>query len=201
MAIHYCINPDVITSTTFEKAWLDVSGEPTSGSVSFTIYPIGSSAPPAVTVTAPFNAANYATSPELFDKSAKMTALIAAETSTRDNPSVAVLRQQLGPLKEALTIPRAEVMMGTAFNLPLSAEGNGALYVGNPNGTAAVAELYFGSQANPPAQTITVDATSVAKVILPPTQMQTNVILRVVNGPPVIVQAVLGTRFLVVYPI
>jgi hypothetical protein len=200
MAIHYCINPDVITSTTFEKAWLDVSGEPNSGSVSFTIYPIGSPAPPAVTVTAPFNAANYATSPELFDKSAKKTALIAAETSTRDNPSVAVLRQQLGPLKEALTIPRAEVMMGTAFNLPLS-EGNGALFIGNPNGTAAVVDLFFGSQANPPAQTITVDATNVAKVILPPTQTATNVILRVTNGPPVVVQAVLGTRFLVVYPI
>jgi hypothetical protein len=200
MAIHYCINPDVITSTTFEKAWLDVSGEPSSGSVSFTIYPIGSPAPPAVTVTAPFNAANYATSPELFDKSAKQTALIAAETSTRDNPSVAVLRQQLGPLKEALTIPRAEIMLGTAFNLPL-AEGNGVVFIGNPNGTAAVVDLFFGSQANPPAQTITVDATNVAKVILPPTQTHTNLILRVTNGPPVVVQAVLGTRFLVVYPI
>jgi hypothetical protein len=200
MAIHYCINPDVITSTTFEKAWLDVSGEPASASVSFTIYPIGSPAPPPVTVTAPFNATNYATSPELFDKSAKKTALIAAETSTPGNPSVAVLRQQLGPLKEALTIPPASVMMGTAFNLPLS-EGNGALFIGNPNETAAVAELYFGSQANPPAQTLTIEPTNVTKVILPPTQTQTNLILRVTKGPPVVVQAVLGTRFLVVYPI
>jgi hypothetical protein len=201
MAIHYCINPDAFASTTAEKAWLDVSGEPASANVSFTIYTMGTPAPPAVTVTAAVNAANFATSPELFEKSGKKTALIAAETSTRSSPSVAVLRQQLGPLKEALTIPPSTVMMGTAFNLPL-AEAGGTLYVGNPNAETAVAELHFGSQANPAAQTVEVPPTNVARIPLPPTQSQTNVILTITNGPPVIVQAVLGgTRFLVVYPI
>jgi hypothetical protein len=200
MAIHYCINPDVITTRTFEKAWLDVSGEPASATVSFTIYPMGTPPLPAVTASAPVNAANFATSPELFDKSRKRTALIAAETSTRTSPSVAVLRQAIGPVKEALTIPPSTIMLGTAFNLPL-AEGGGTLYIGNPNGAAAVAELYFGSQATPVVQTVTVEPTNVATIVLPTTPNHTNVIVRIANGPPVIVQAVLGTRFLVVYPI
>jgi hypothetical protein len=199
MAIHYCINPDVIASTTFEKAWLDVSGEPASASVNFTVYQMGP-APPPVPVSVPMNAANFATSPELFDKSNKKTALVVAETSTRTNPSVAVLRQNIGPVREALAIPASTVMMGVAFNTPL-AEGGGTLYIGNPNNAAAVVDVYFGSQANPPVQTVTVDPTNVAKVTLPAAPTQSNVILRVTSGPPVIVQAVLGTRFLVVYPI
>jgi len=200
MAIHYCINPDVIASTTFEKAWLDVSGEPASASVSFTVYQMGTPAPPPVTVSVPMNAANFATSPELFDKAHKKTALIVAETSTRTNPSVAVLRQNIGPVREALAIPASTVMMGSAFNVPLS-EGGGALYVGNPNAAVAVVDLFFGSQANPAAQTVNVDPTNVGKIVLPSSPTQTNVIVRVRSGPPVIVQAVLGNRFLVVYPI
>jgi hypothetical protein len=146
------------------------------------------------------NAANFATSPELFDKSNKKTALIVAETSTRTNPSVAVLRQNIGPVREALAIPASTLMMGVAFNTPL-AEGGGTLYVGNPNTTPAVADVHFGSQANPPVQTVTVAGNNVAKVTLPATPTHTNVIVRITNGVPVIVQAVLGTRFLVVYPI
>src|SRR5262245_43202986 len=151
MAIHYCINPDVIASTTFEKAWLDVSGEPASASVSFTIYQMGVPAPAPVTATVAMNPANFATSPELFDKSHKKTALIVAETSTRTNPSVAVLRQNIGPVREALAIPASTVMMGTAFNVPLS-EGGGTLYVGNPNAAAATVDQLFVSQANQPEQ-------------------------------------------------
>jgi len=199
MAIHYCINPDVIASTTFEKAWLDVSGEPASANVNFTVYQMGP-APPPVPVAVPMNPANFATSPELFDKSNKMTALVVAETSTRTNPSVAVLRQNIGPVREALAIPPSTVMMGVAFNTPLS-EGGGILYIGNPNNTAATADVHFGSQANPPVQSVTIDPTNVTKVTLPAAPTQTNVIVRVTNDVPVIVQAVLGTRFLVVYPI
>jgi len=51
------------------------------------------------------------------------------------------------------------------------------------------------------AISFTVDPTNVAKVTLPAAPTQTNVIVRVTNDVPVIVQAVLGTRFLVVYPI
>ena len=40
MATHILVNPDVITSTTFEKAFLDVAGEPASAEVTFTVYGI-----------------------------------------------------------------------------------------------------------------------------------------------------------------
>ena len=131
MAIHYCINPDVIASTTFEKAWLDVSGEPASASVNFTVYQMGP-APPPVPVSVPMNAANFATSPELFDKSNKKTALVVAETSTRTNPSVAVLRQNIGPVREALAIPASTV---TDWTGGLACE---------PKCTSAVAAVVFG---------------------------------------------------------
>ena len=79
MATHILVNPDVITSTTFEKAFLDVSGEPLNADVKFTVYGIG--APSAKIATVPMNAQNFATSPELFDMSAKKTALIIAQTT------------------------------------------------------------------------------------------------------------------------
>ena len=69
MATHILVNPDVITSTTFEKAFLDVSGEPLNADVKFTVYGIG--APSAKIATVPMNAQNFATSPELFDMSGR----------------------------------------------------------------------------------------------------------------------------------
>ncbi len=56
MATHILVNPDVITSTTFEKAFVDVSGEPLNANVKFTVYGVG--APAATTVTVPMNAQN-----------------------------------------------------------------------------------------------------------------------------------------------
>src|SRR5262245_61008856 len=132
MATHILVNPDVITSTTFERAFLDVSGEPLNADVQFTVY--GVDAPSARTATVPMNPQNFATSPELFDMSAKKTALIIARTTDPTTPSTAVLRQQLGPLKEAITIPSSNIMQGRGFNLPLGdLSGGGNLYVGNPN--------------------------------------------------------------------
>ncbi len=94
MATDILSDPDVITSTTFEKAFLDVSGEPANADVKFTVYGIGSTS--ATIAIVPMNAQNFATSPELFDMSAKKTALIIAETTDPSTPSTAVLRQQWG---------------------------------------------------------------------------------------------------------
>ena len=56
MATHILVNPDVITSTTFEKAFLDVSGEPISADVTFTVYAAGAAG--AQVATIPMNAQN-----------------------------------------------------------------------------------------------------------------------------------------------
>src|SRR5262245_6052077 len=114
MATHILINPDVITSTTFEKAFLDVSGEALTAEVTFHVY--GVAAPSAKVVTVPMNAHNFAASPDLFELSAHKTALIIAQTTDPSTPSTAVLRQQLGPIKEALTIPSSNIMQGRSFN-------------------------------------------------------------------------------------
>ena len=200
MATHILVNPDVITSNTFEKAFLDVSGEPASADVKFTVYGLG--APSATTSTVPMNQHNYATSPELFDMSAKKTALIIATTTDPTTPSTAVLRQQLGPIKEALTIPSSNVMQGRTFNLPLGDLSGGAnLYVGNPNPSDAIIELQYGDSTQPRQAPLTVPATSALKIPIAATPIKTNLIVNVTTDFPVVVQAVIGTRFLVVYPI
>jgi hypothetical protein len=200
MATHILVNPDVITSTTFEKAFLDVSGEPLNADVKFTVYGIG--APSAKTATVPMNAQNFATSPELFDMSAKKTALIIAQTTDPSTPSTAVLRQQLGPIKEALTIPSSNIMQGRSFNLPLGDLSGGAnLYIGNPNPSDAIVDLQYGNSTAPVVSPLTVGPTSAAKIPLPPMPINTNLIVNVRSDFPVVVQAVIGTRFLVVYPI
>jgi hypothetical protein len=200
MATHILVNPDVITSTTFEKAFLDVSGEPRNADVSFTVYGIG--APSAQTATVPMNPQNFATSPELFDMSAKKTALIIARTTDPTTPSTAVLRQQLGPLKEAITIPSSNVMQGRGFNLPLGdLSGGGNLYVGNPNPSDATIVLQYGDSTQPTQSPVTIPATSAVKIPIAPTPIQTNLIVTVTSDFPVVVQAVIGTRFMVVYPI
>jgi hypothetical protein len=199
MATHIFVNPDVITSTTFEKAYLDVSGEPRSAEVRLTVFGIGE---PARTASVPMNPQNFATSPELFDMSAKKTALVIAATTDPSTPSTAVLRQQLGPIKEALTIPSSNIMQGRAFNLPLGDLSGGAnLYVGNPNAADAVVVLQYGDSTQPGRPPVTVPATSALKIPLPPTPIATNLIVNVISDFPVVVQAVIGTRFLVVYPI
>ena len=200
MATHILVNPDVITSTTFEKAFLDVSGEPLNADVKFTVYGIGATA--AKIATVPMNAQNFATSPELFDMSAKKTALIVAQTTDPSTPSTAVLRQQLGPIKEALTIPSSNIMQGRSFNLPLGDLSGGAnLYVGNPNAADAIIDLQYGDSTAPVVSPVTVGPTSAAKIPLPPAPINTNLIVNVRSDFPVVVQAVIGTRFLVVYPI
>jgi hypothetical protein len=200
MATHILVNPDVITSTTFEKAFVDVSGEPRNADVKFTVYGVG--APAARTATVPMNAQNFATSPDLFDLSAKKTALIVAQTTDRSTPSTAVLRQQLGPIKEALTIPSSNIMLGRGFNLPLGDLSGGAnLYIGNPNPSDAIIDLQYGDSTAPVVSPLTVGPTSAAKIPLPPAPINTNLIVNVRSDFPVVVQAVIGTRFLVVYPI
>jgi hypothetical protein len=200
MATHILVNPDVITSTTFEKAFLDVSGEPLNADVKFTVFGIG--APSAKIATVPMNAQNFASSPELFDMSAKKTALIIAQTTDPTTPSTAVLRQQLGPIKEALTIPSSNIMQGRSFNLPLGDLSGGAnLYIGNPNPSDAIVDLQYGNSTAPVVSPLTVGPTSAAKIPLPPMPINTNLIVNVRSDFPVVVQAVIGTRFLVVYPI
>jgi len=200
MATHILINPDVITSTTFEKAFLDVAGEPLNADVTFTVYGVG--APSARVATVPMNAQNFATSPDLFELSAHKTALIIAQTTDPSTPSTAVLRQQLGPIKEALTIPSSNIMQGRSFNLPLGDLSGGAnLYIGNPNAADAMVDLQYGNSTAPVVSPLTIGPTSAAKIPLPPTPINTNLIVNVRSDFPVVVQAVIGTRFLVVYPI
>jgi hypothetical protein len=200
MATHILVNPDVITSTTFEKAFLDVSGEPISADVTFTVFAAG--APSAQVATIPMNPQNFATSPDLFELSGKKTSLVIARTTDPTTPSTAVLRQQLGPLKEALSIPSSNIMQGRGFNLPLGDLSGGAnLYIGNPNSSDAIIELQYGDSTQPRRAPVTVGPTSALKIPLPPTPINTNLIVNVVSDFPVVVQAVIGTRFLVVYPI
>jgi len=200
MATHILVNPDVITSTTFEKAFLDVSGEPLNADVTFTVY--GVDAPSAKVTTVPMNDQNFATSPELFDMSAKQTALIVAKTTDPISPSTAVLRQQLGPIKEALTIPSSNIMLGRGFNLPIGdLSGGGNLYIGNPNASEALVDLQYGNSTAPVISPVTVNPTSALKIPIAPTPIKTNLIINVRSDFPVVCQAVIGTRFLVVYPI
>jgi hypothetical protein len=200
MATHILVNPDVITSTTFERAFLDVSGEPVNADVTFTVFGIG--APSSRVATVPMNDQNFATSPELFDMSAKQTALVIARTTDPTTPSTAVLRQSLGPIKEALTIPSSNIMQGRAFNLPLGdLSGGGNLYIGNPNAADALIDLQYGNSTAPIISPVTVSPTSALKIPIAPTPIHTNLIINVRSDFPVVVQAVIGTRFLVVYPI
>jgi hypothetical protein len=200
MATHIFVNPDVITSTTFEKAFLDVSGEPASADVTFTVFGVG--APSATTATVPMNGQNFATSPDLFTLSANKTALVIAKTTDPTTPSTAVLRQSLGPIKEALTIPSSNIMQGRGFNLPIGdLSGGGNLYIGNPNAAEALVDLQYGNSTAPVISPVTVPPTSALKIPIAPTPINTNLIINVRSDFSVVVQAVIGTRFLVVYPI
>jgi len=199
MAIHVVVNPDVITGSTFEKAYLDVSGEPASANVTYTVYPIGL---PAQTAVVPMNAANFATSPDLFVMSSNRTALIMARTTDPSTPSNAVLRQNLGATKEALAVPSSNVNMGRAFNVPVGdLSGGGSLFVGNPNLVPAIVQLRYGNSGAPPLAGGTVPATSALKIPIAPTPVHTNLIINITTDEPVVCQAVIGMRFMIVYPI
>ena len=183
MATHILVNPDVITSTTVEKAFLDVSGEPLNADVTFTVYGVGAAA--AVVASIPMNAQNFATSPELFDMSAKNTALIVAKTTDPISPSTAVLRQQLGPIKEALTIPSSNIMLGRGFNLPIGdLSGGGNLYIGNPNASDALIDLQYGNSTAPVISPVTVPPTSAFKIPIAPTRSGCATARRKPTGAP-----------------
>jgi hypothetical protein len=198
MATHIVINPDVLTFTTYEKAFLEVAGEPTSANVAFTVNVAGAA---PRTVSVPMNARNFASSPDLFGLSGKKTALVIAVTSDATTPSAALLRQELGHSgKGAISVPSANRTLGTAFNLPVgSIQGGAELFIGNPSGTPANAVLQYGAATSPPAAQVTVPALGVTKLKI--TQAETNARLTITNGVQVIVQADLCARFLVVHPI
>jgi hypothetical protein len=197
MATHIIINPDVLSFTTYEKAFLEVAGEPRSAEVTFTIYAPGT----PKTVTVPMNARNFATSPDLFALSGKKTALVVAVTTDPTTPSVALLRQELGQTgKGAITVPSSNRTLGTSFNLPAGGlQGGADLFIGNPSGTPANAVIQYGGSTSPPGGQVTVPPVGVAKLKI--TQAETNVLLTITNGVQVVVQADLCSRFLVVHPI
>jgi hypothetical protein len=196
MAIHIVINPDLLTFTTLEKAFLDISGEPPSD-VTYNVYAAG--AQPR-TVTVPMNAKEFATSPDLFGLAAKKTALIVATTADQSAPSVASLRQQLGAVRFGLTVPSSNRTLGTAFNFPVSDLSGGAtLFVGNPGLATATATVQYGGSTSPVTDNVTIPSLSVVKVKI--TQAETNLLLTVNNDVPVVAQIAIGTRFEMVLPI
>jgi len=196
MATHIVINPDLLTFTTMEKAFLYVSGEPASD-ITYNVHVAG--APPK-TVKVPMNARNFATSPDLFELAGKKPALILASTADPASPSVAVLRQQLGNLRFALTVPSSNRMLGTAFNFPVSDLGGGAtLFVGNPGLVNSTAVVQYGNSTSPVTDHVTIPSLSVVKVKI--TQAEANLMFSVNNNVPVVIQAAIGTRFQLVLPI
>ena len=199
MAIHVLVNPDVITGSTFETAFLDVSGEPMSANVSYTVHPIGL---PAQTAVVPMNSSNFAKSPDLFGMSSKRTALIIARTTDPSTPSTAVLRQNMGSTKESITVPSSNINMGRSFNIPVGdLSGGGFLFVGNPNLVPSIVELRYGNSGGTPLPAGTVPATSALKIPIAPTPINTNLIVNITTDEPVVCMAVIGMRFMVVYPI
>jgi len=197
MATHIVINPDLVTTTTIERAFLDFGGEPASDNVTYTVYVAGAQPRTAVI---PMNAKNFAESPDLFGLSGKNTALIVAATTDPGTPSVAVLRQHHGVSCVALTVPSSNRMTGTAFNLPVSdLLAGGTLFVGNPSLANATATVQYGGSTSPVTDNVVIPSLSVVKVKI--TQAEANLLFTVTNDVPVVVQAAIGTRFQVVLPI
>jgi hypothetical protein len=197
MATHVVINPDLLTFTTLEQAFLDIAGEPAATEVTYTVYPIGA---PSKTVKVAMDGKNFVASPDLFGLSAKKAALVVAVTSDPSTPSVAVLRQQLGAVRVAITIPSSNLTMGTSFNLPISdLFGGGTLFIGNPGATAATVVTQYGSSQAAPDAHVTVPPLSLVTVKI--TQGAANLLLTSTNGVPVVAQAAIGTRFQALFPI
>jgi hypothetical protein len=195
-ATHIFILPEAAFG---DRAFADVAGEPLNANVNYTVYPQGAD---AFVVTAPMNAQNFATSPDLVSLAGRRVSLVFAWTTDPSVPSVAVLRQRSGTARDAVTIPSSNVMEGRSFNIPLGdLTGGAAIYIGNPNAADAIADLQYGNSTQPPGPQITVPSTSALKVPLPSTPTQTNLLINVRSDFPVVVQAVINHRSLVVMPI
>jgi hypothetical protein len=183
-----------------DRAFADVAGEPLNADVRFTIYPFGATS--ASVVTVPMNAQNFATSPDLLSLSARRASLVVAQTTDPSTPSVAMLRQRSGTARDAVTIPSSNLMLGRGFNLPLGdLTGGAALYIGNPNPSDAVVFLQYGNSTAPGGPQTIVGPTSVLKIPLPSTPTQTNLLITVISEFPVVTQAVINHRSIVVFPI
>jgi hypothetical protein len=197
MATHIIINPDLDTYSTLEKSYLDVAGEP-AGTVTYSIFPVGGTPKNAAV---PMNAKDFATSPDIFGLSAGKTALVVAVTANKTTPSAAVLHQHFqGNARAALSVPSSNHNTGKSFNIPISdLTGGGTLFLGNANSTDATATLQYGGSTAPVAATVKVPALGVATVKL--AQAETNLIVTVTNNLPIVAQAALGPRFLMLFPI
>lgn len=199
MATHIVINPDLITYSNLEKAFLDVAGEPASADVTYTVYTAGAA---PRTAKVPMNAAKtFATSPDLFGLSAKKTALVVATTTNPNTPSAAVLHQTFkGNQRAAIVVPSSNRMLGTSFNVPVSdLDGGGTLFIGNASGADANATIQYGSVTTPVAANVRVPSLGVATAKV--AQAETNLIINVTNNVPVVVELAIGARLLVVFPI
>jgi len=147
------------------------------------------------------NARNFATSPDLFALANKKAALVVAVTTNATTPSAAVLHQHLsGNARAAISVPSSNRMLGKTFNIPISdLMGGGTLFIGNPNTAAVTVGLQNGGSNTPAAAQVTVGALSVGTVKI--AQAESNLIVTVTSGASVVVQAAIGPRFLVVFPI
>ena len=197
-ATHIFINPDVFSGST-DHAFVDISGEPGSADLQITaVSPAGVNQ-----TTVPMNAANFATSPDLFGMSSGRSAIIIAQTRDTTAPSVAVLRQQSGTNKTAVTIPSSNRMLGRAFNLPLGdlSSGPNNIYVANPNPSDTRVAIQFGGSNSPVDTIVTIRNFSIAKIAIAATHQQTNMLVSELNGVPVVAEAAFGSRIVVVLPI
>jgi hypothetical protein len=197
-AWHIFINPDIFAGST-DRAFVDVSGEPLNADVQITVLsPAGGNQ-----VTVPMNQNNFATSPDLFPLSSGRSSLVFARTTDATTPSVAVLRQQQGTTKIAVTIPSSNRMLGRAFNLPLGdlSSGPNNLYIANPNGADTQAIIQFGASTSPVDSIVTIPANGIVKVPISATHAQTNMLITARDVFPLVAEAVFGTRLEVVLPI
>jgi hypothetical protein len=113
-----------------------------------------------------------------------------------------VLRQQLGASRLAVTVPSSTRTLGQSFNLPLDdLQGGAAVYIGNPNGAAAAAVVQFGGSTSPVDSSVSVPGFGVAKVPIAASHAQSNMLVTVTNGVPVVVEAVIGSRLLMLFPV
>jgi len=197
-ASHIFILPEGVSG---DRAFADVSGEPRNANVRFVVYQQGATS--ARIFTVPMNTQNFATSSAdlLFFANVRPVALVVAQTTDPSTPSVAVLRQRSGTARDAVTIPSSNVMLGRSFNMPLGdLTGGAAIYIGNPNPSDAIVDLQYGDSTQVGPQ-ITVGPTSAMKIDLPSTPTQTNLLINIRSEFPVVVEAVINRRTMVVMPI
>ena len=199
-ATHILINPDIFAGST-DRAFVDVSGEPLNANVQYTVF--SPAFPGGQQVTVPMNQFNFVTSPDLFPLSAGRSSLIFARTTDPSTPSVAVLRQQNGTTKVSVTIPSSNRMTGKGFNLPLGdlSSGPNNLYIADPNPSNATVIIQYGSSTSPIDSTVTLQPFGIAKIAIASTHAQTNLLITVVDGFPIVAEAVFGTRIQVLLPI